>query len=184
MKSLVVSAFLALCAAAPASAQKMGSTNANAPRCTTSITAGGMTVEIAFTSITMAAGKTMEQINSEKGEATRTRINASAEKNPLAELKTSSDITVGGKAVKAGTYAMFFTIDEKMKWHLNLASKDGKIDWTLDLKDAPEMKRLHIILGAGDEDGTAKLTIGFGKKICHVAVAGGAAGGKEEKGGH
>ena len=179
MKSLIVPALLALAFVAPASAQKMGSSNSNAPSCTSSITAGGLTVEVKFTSITWASGRTMEQLTSEKGEAARTRINNGAEKAPLGELKTSADIMLGDKAVKAGTYAVFFTIDKDLKWHLNLAAKETRLEWALDLKDAnQEMKRLHISLGAGDQDGTARLTIGFGKKICHVAVT---PGGKEEK---
>ena len=185
MKSLLVPALLAFATVAPVSAQKMGSANSNAPSCTSSITAGDMTVEVKFFSIVW--GKTMENLTSEKGEAIRTRVNNSAEKAPLGELKTNADIMLGGKAVKAGSYSLFFTIDKDLKWHLNLAAKDGaKMDWTLDLKDSGhELKRLHVGITAGDEAGSARLNVGFGKQWGMVAIAAGAKDGdKEGKGGH
>ena len=72
----------ALCA--PAFAQKMGSTNSNAPMMKQTIEAGSAKMSLDYEAITWADGKTMSRImDKEKGAGARKRISESAPQAPL-----------------------------------------------------------------------------------------------------
>lgn len=166
---------LSLCA--PAAAQRMGSTNRAAPTVTESIEfKDGPKLEVSYQSITWAGGQMMRRLmDKEGGAGAREGFNRRAVGSPLGTVAASAGFTLGGKAVDAGEYDLYFTIDEDLKWHLVLASKttDGPpIDWALPLEDTDNHRsRLGIDLGAGDEDNTGVLRISFGTKHCAVAFA-------------
>ncbi len=170
---------LALCAV-PVSAQKMGSANTNAPSIEQSIKLGDDTLTLTYTAITWAGGQMMEAaMDKDSGGRARQRINNTAEKAPLGTLKASADFDIGGKAVAAGEYKLFFTIDDDLKWHMVAASGDKRVDWTLPLEESDKHRsRLIVALIAGDEDGTGALAIAFGKQNCKVELAPGGGQGK------
>ena len=158
---------LALAAAlcAPAFAQKMGSSNSNAPAVKQSITAGDASMSLDYTSITWASGRTMTAImDKEKGAATRTRVNNSASKAPLATFKSSVDVMCGNLHLAAGEYKIFYTIDEELNWNINFMMGDKTHTMKLDLADSEhESKRLMMCLYAGDDAG-AGVYVAFGTK--------------------
>jgi hypothetical protein len=179
MKTLPLSLVLAAALAAPGTAQRMGSSNSDAPTVTQTIQFAKQSspVEIKYTAVTWADGKTMEAIaNKENGARTRQRINNSAKNSPLGSFSTPVAITLGGKAVPAGEYKLYFNVDDDLKWHLILgaASEDGdetELKWKLDLKDTPKhVQRLQIVMTAGDKSDTANLEITFGKMSTTVAA--------------
>lgn len=158
---------LALAAAlcAPVTAQKMGSSNGNAPTIKQSIAAGEATISLDYISITWASGKTMDSImDKEKGANTRTRINNNASKAPLATFKTSVDVKCGDLNLAAGEYKIFYTIDDDLNWNINFMMGEKTQTMKLELADSEhESKRLLMCLYAGEEAG-AGVYISFGNK--------------------
>lgn len=188
MKSIILPVSLSLALLGSATAQKMGSSNTNAPSASSSIAFNdGLKLEVKYTSITWAGGKMMTAAaDKEKGERARGMINKGAESNPLGEFTTSADVTLGGKKVAAGSYDLAFTIDAELKWHLMLTSKENKetkLDWKLDLTDSGhESKRLAIWVQAGDADGAAMMGIAFGKMACMIPCGKGGGADKADAG--
>jgi hypothetical protein len=172
LKSLVVAALALVVAAAPASAQKSGSSNRNAPAVSQSITLGADTVEVNYISITWAAGQWAEQLANEATRAEfRATTNKNAERAPLGSLKCSSAIQLGSTKVAAGTYKLAFTLDEAFKWQITLTSEAGAIVVPLELKQAEEeSRRLVAGLRAGEKDFTAEVAIAFGKNRCVLPI--------------
>lgn len=152
----------ALCA--PAFAQKMGSTNSNAPAMKQSITAGDAKMSLDYEAITWADGKTMSRLmDKEKGAAARKRISESASQAPLGSFSTSVDCKVGDQSLPAGDYKVFFTIDEEMNWSINFQGKDKTHTQKLTLADAGhESKRLMLCLYAAEKG--AGVYVAFGNK--------------------
>ncbi len=167
--------------ASSALAQKQGMINNNAPTCSSSIAFGEKaSIELKYTAITWGQGNWFKALSDPaRGERARDRLAKTAEASPLGELKTSAECTIGGKKVGAGTWKLYFTMDKDLKWHLNLAKDQEKIDWVLDLKEGSESTRLGLSLGAGKEDGSAELTVQFGTAGCKVPVSAGAAAEKK-----
>jgi len=151
----------ALCA--PAFAQKMGSSNTNAPALKQSLTAGDAKMSLDYTSITWASGQTMTMLaDKEKGAKARERVNGNAAKNPLGSFSTSIDVTCGDVTLPAGEYQLYFTIGEDLGWSLNFKSGEKVMTTKLKLEDGGhESKRLLMCLYA--EENGAGTYLSFGK---------------------
>lgn len=166
MKKLLTLALAAfLCT--PVFAQKMGSRNTNAPTIKQSITVGGQTLSLDYTSI--AWGNTVEMcMDKEKGAQARARVNQMAERAPLASMTISADCKCGDMTLPAGEYKVGFTIDDDCNWSLNFMGKE-KHAMKLTLVDSgEESKRLLLCLYAGEEEG-AGVYVSFGKKMCMLS---------------
>lgn len=170
MKSFL-SLALAAALCAPAFAQKMGSTNSNAPALSQSITIGEAKMSLDYTSITWADGKTMSAIaDKEKGARARTRVNNSAANAPLGKFTSSIDCKCGEATLAAGSYDVYFTIGDDLGWSLNFKSGDKVTTTKLDLKSGEhESKRLQMLLHATDNGAGAWLS--FGKMSGMIAFA-------------
>jgi hypothetical protein len=170
MKKLLSFA-LAAALCAPAFAQKMGSTNGNAPALAQSITIGDAKMSLDYTSITWADGKTMTAIaDKEKGGRARERVNRTAANAPLGKFTTSIDCKCGDVTLPAGTYDVFFTIGDDLAWSLNFKSGDKVMTTKLELKSGEhESKRLQMLLHATDDGAGAWLS--FGKMSGMLAFA-------------
>lgn len=157
----------------PALAQRMGSTNKNAPAITQSIELSGQTIGMTYTAITWAGGQWATALADEatRGEW-RTRINDGAVKSPLGSFKCSTAITIGETKVAAGAYKLAFTLDEKFVWQLALIGETATVNVALSLKEVEESsKRLGLSLRAGDKDGSAEIAVAFGKSRTVLAIA-------------
>lgn len=165
--SLVLAA--ALCA--PAFAQKMGSTNSNAPMMKQSIEAGSAKMSLDYEAITWADGRTMARImDKEKGAGMRKRITESAAQAPLGSFTTSVECKVGEQTLPAGDYKVFFTIDEDMNWSINFQGKDKTFTHKLTLADSGhESKRLMLCLYASDKG--AGVYVAFGSKSGDLQIS-------------
>lgn len=161
-KILAVCLAAALCA--PAFAQKMGSSNTNAPTIKQSIVAGDAKMSLDYTSITWASGQTMARLMDKEGGArARTRTNENASKAPLGAFTTSVAVMVGDLHLPAGEYKVFFTITEDLAWQINFQSGDKTHTTKLPVQESEhESKRLLLCLYAGDEEG-AGVYVAFGK---------------------
>jgi hypothetical protein len=170
MKQLLSFA-LAAALCAPAFAQKMGSTNGNAPALAQSITIGDAKMSLDYTSITWADGKTMTAIaDKEKGTRTRERVNRTAANAPLGKFTTSIDCKCGDVTLPAGSYDVFFTIGDDLAWSLNFKAGDKVMTTKLELKSGEhESKRLQMLLHATDNGAGAWLS--FGKMSGMLAFA-------------
>jgi hypothetical protein len=166
----------AVCMAMPATAQRMGSSNRNAPTIVQSIQfPDGAKLVVEYVSITWAKGRTMEGLMSDEGAANRQRFNENAATSPLGSVEASTAFELGGVAVPAGKYSLYFTIDDDAKWHLVLADKaDAKknLEWTLDLQEGGHHRsRLAVDIDAGDDGSSGMLMIAFGDKHASVPFA-------------
>ena len=163
MKKLL-SLALAAALCAPAFAQKMGSTNSNAPMMKQSIEATGAKMSLDYEAITWADGKTMSRImDKEKGAGMRKRINESAAQSPLGSFTTSVDCKVGANTMPAGDYKVFFTVDDDLNWSINFQGKDKTFTEKLTLADSGhESKRLMLCMYATDKG--AGVYVAFGSK--------------------
>jgi len=164
MMTKILSFALAAALCAPAFAQKMGSTNTNAPTVKQTIMADDAKISLDYTSITWASGKTMERImDKEAGARMRTRINESAGDSPLGSLSTSVDLMCGDLHIPAGEYKIHFTIGDDLGWSINFKGKDKTHTTKLALSDSEhESKRLMMCLYAGEDEG-AGVYVAFGK---------------------
>lgn len=164
MMTKILSFALAAALCAPAFAQKMGSTNSDAPTVKQTVMAGEAKISLDYTSITWAAGKTMERImDKENGARMRTRINESASGAPLGSLNSSVDLMCGDLHLAAGEYKVYFTIADDLGWQINFMGKDKTHTMKLALNDSEhESKRLMMCLYAGEEEG-AGVYVAFGK---------------------
>ncbi len=170
MKQLLSFA-LAVALCAPAFAQKMGSSNSNAPTVKQTVMAGDAKMSLDYTSITWAGGATMTAIaDKEKGERIRTRVNSQAAEKPLATFSTSVDVTCGDLKLAAGEYQVYFTIDADLAWNLNFKSGDKVMTQKLKLEDSGhESKRLMMCFYA--EDNGAGVYLAFGKQSGMLSFA-------------
>lgn len=175
--------FCVLLAAAPLTAQRMGSVNRNAP------TAGcfidflnGSRIEVSYAAITLAEGRFMSglesfrtQENKEQAEAYLERFNVTARRRPLGRVKVRGNITLGGKQIPAGDYGLAFMLDANIDWQVVLVDDDQKTkaSWTLTTK-APKKtaRRLSLWIVAGDQ-GQADLGIAFGAVASSLKVVAG-----------
>lgn len=178
---------LGLLLMAPVAAQRMGSTNANAPTISASIEyASGVKVSCEYLAITWAQGRTMGALmdDSERGQRTRKRINDSAPEQPLGEFSTSTDLKVGDKVLAAGEYKIYFTITEKREWQINFGGEKDTVTITLPLQDSPmESKRLLLGLYAAEGE-AAGLYVAFGKQSGDLAIMPHKAKDGDKKGDH
>ena len=163
---------IALFAANPALAQKMGGTNTNAPDIQQSIQLGKRgRIAISYQAITWSGGRWAKALQDETTrDAMRNRINAAAKEFPLGSLETDRDLNIGQGSIPAGRYALSFQLDENFAWQLVLGS-EKTYSFDLPLANSSKvMKRLTLHLDAGEEDFTASLTVAFGAKECALPV--------------
>lgn len=189
---------LTLCAvllATPLTAQRMGSTNRNAPTAGCFIEfAGGNRIEVSYQAITLAEGKFMKRLedwrkaeDKEQAEGWIERFNATAQKKPLGKVKIKGKLTLGGKDVAAGEYGMAFMLDEKINWKVAILDEKQEIKASFNLETkAPKAtaRRLGMWLAAGDRGG-ADLGIAFGDvstKLPVIAPADDSRQGREASG--
>ena len=179
--------YLTLCltlAATPLAAQKMGSSNEDAPKVATSVTySNGDTVKVSYTAITVAGGKTMRlAMDKENGATTRQRINGRADRSPLGKFETSIDLKFAGKTIPKGAYDLAFRIGDDLKWTMTLKSGDEMHSFPMNTGDSGhEMRRLSIVLLPGEAAGTGNLSIAYGALSAAFELEGQAAGDGEEK---
>ena len=163
MKLLTFVLAAALCT--PVLAQKSGSANRGAPTIKQSITTGGATISLDYTSIVW--GQTpANAMDKDKGADTRKMINDLATKTPLGVFTSSVDCSCGDVKLAAGEYKVYFTINDSCEWQINFQGKDDKVASSkLELSDSPEeSKQLLLCLFAGDNK-TAGVYVSFGKKM-------------------
>ena len=171
MRLISAVAVLGLCLALPA--QRMGSTNSNAPTVSSSIAfKGGAELSVKHVSTTWAEGRTMSTLMDKEGGARfRNMVNQRAASSPLGTLTVSSAFMLGGNKVEAGEHDLYFTIDEDLHWHMMLAHKgkdDVRVDVKLELQDADESSRLTVAVMAAKSDKEGTMKISFGKKACSM----------------
>ncbi|MBL8725850.1 MAG: hypothetical protein JNK49_17535 [Planctomycetes bacterium] len=164
-KFLTFALAAALCA--PAFAQKMGSSNRNAPKLEQSIAAGDAKMSLHYTSITWGGGKTMQAaMDKANGAGAREMVNGAAAKTPLATFNTSIAVTCGDLKLAAGEYQVYFTITESCEWQINFKNGDAVSTMKLAMADSgEESKRLMMCLYAGETEG-AGVYVAFGKQMC------------------
>lgn len=173
MKALVAGTTLLLLLAAPAAAQKMGSTNRSAPRIEQSIQLGAAgKVTLNYIGITWGGGRWAESLESEETRAEmRGHINQAADRSPIGNLEVENDVTIGSTSVPAGNYKLSFKLDEDFNWQMNL-SGDETITIPLELMEGEEHStRLVVALYAGEEDGTAGVYLSFGNRMGMLTIA-------------
>lgn len=177
MKTLLVTSLAALLACA-LPAQVSGSLNRNAPTVSQSIAMGDHKIEVTYTAIRFGEGAWQKiRDNTEAHE----RFNANAEKTPVGTVKTNVAVNAAGKEVPAGEYALFFTVNERAGWVLNLKPKAGgdAIRWRMMLQpSSSKAECMAIAIEPTAQDGKCSLTIRFGENHVTVPVTVGA---KEEK---
>ncbi|MFM1870901.1 MAG: hypothetical protein RL398_323 [Planctomycetota bacterium] len=184
MKILIASAVAALLAVA-APAQISGSINRTAPTVSQSIAMGEQKVELSYTAIRFGQGAWQKV---RENTAAHERFNANAEKKPIGSVKTSVAVNAAGKEVPAGEYAMFFTVNERAGWILNLKPKAGgdAIMWRMHLQNTEHKSDcMSITLAPSAEDGKCSITVSFGDQYVTVpvTVGGSDAGGEKKEGG-
>lgn len=172
-KKIAGASLLLLVVNATAFGQKTGMSNRNAPKVSQSMVFGEQTIELSYISITWGEGQWAKQIGDDAAKAAaRERLNKLAESAPLGTFKTSVALTVGGQKVAAGEYKLRFTLDDKFKWQIVLASDAATVTLPLDLKSVDEeSRRLRVLLLAGDKDNTGEIHVAFGKNRCTLPVA-------------
>jgi hypothetical protein len=165
MMTKILSFALATALCVPAFAQKMGSSNSDAPTVKQTVMAGHAKISLDYTSITWASGRTMTRLlDKEKGAPVRERVNSGAGDAPLGSMTTSVDLMCGDLAIPAGEYQVYFTIGDDLAWSINFKGKDKTLTTKLALADAEhESKRLMMCLYAGEEEG-AGVYVAFGKQ--------------------
>lgn len=170
MKFLGILSFSAILLA-PLAAQKMGSVNANAPTLESRITFhDGASLAVVHTAITWAEGRTMRAVSDpERGERTRAFLNQRAARSPLGRATVTGDLRIGARRIEPGSYDLYFTIDEDLKWHMVLARRGEKgeqgvkHDFPLALRKVDaHHQRLQIRIDPGEGDKDAVLTVQFG----------------------
>lgn len=170
MRTLFLALPLLATLALPLQAQGGGSANRRSPKVTQAIAfTNECSVEITYKSLTWAQGRWTEMVKQERG---RERLNADSQANPLGSLKASKAFTLGGKAVAAGDYKLYFKADDNADWHLVLEPEKGDaLTWKLDLADSKNRHtRLSIVILAGESDDAANVNIHFGTMACSVAM--------------
>ena len=184
MKAILFTAIAVCALSLPASAQRMGSSNNNAPTIEQKIDLGQTgTLELTYTGITFGQGAWASALKDEKRrERMRTRINSTADTNPLGSFSFSKSVMIGETSVAAGDYKLAFKLNDAYEWELVLAGSDSSTSVPLTMTDNPEpSKRLVISLYAGDEDFTAGLYLAFGQKLTMLTITPGAAAGAEKQ---
>lgn len=163
MRTLLAASLLLALLAAPASAQLAGGNNRSAPTVTQKVTFfGDAGIGIEYRAINFAKGAFLERL---KGNAEfRARINELAPRSPLGKVTVARGVAIGGHAVAAGTYSLYFLVGDEMGWTMVLAPAEGEaVKVPLALKEVDRLsKRLELSLGARESDEEAGLTIAFG----------------------
>ncbi len=171
MRQLLLAAVTMAALSLPLAAQRGGSANRSSPKVGQSIEfTGGASVEIKYRALTWAGGQFMERLKTDRG---REQTNADLKANPTGTLTCSADVSLGGQAVKAGTYKLYFEVDAQTAFHLVLANDAGaETKWKLNLAEGNDVNtRLTLTLTAGKTDKEANVGIAFGKMACSVGLS-------------
>ena len=138
MRQLLLAAVTMAALSLPLAAQRGGSANRSSPKVGQSIEfTGGASVEIKYRALTWAGGQFMERLKTDRG---REQTNADLKANPTGTLTCSADVSLGGQAVKAGTYKLYFEVDAQTAFHLVLANDAGaETKWKLNLAEGNDV---------------------------------------------
>lgn len=182
MRQAINFLFLSLALCAPAAAQKMGGTNHSAPMLTQSFTANGGSVDfvIEYTAITWSGGEFMAMVmDKDNGGRHRAHVNRNAPEQPLGSLRADTHVKIGDTNLPKGMYALYFTIDDDLKWSLNARDeRDEKkvYTWELDLgKAKKKSSRLRVLVAPGENPREASIELAFGNMSGDLAVTQGSA---------
>jgi len=171
---VIIATTLALCAlSGPASAQRMGMINQNAPSIEQKMDLGKTgVIELSYAGINFGQGNWASTLEDEKRrEGMRTRINSTADQAPLGTFSTTKNIKLGETSVQAGEYDLAFKLNDEFEWELSLTSDDAKATVPLELADTEELsKRLVLSVYAGDEDFTGGLYLAFGQRFGMLSI--------------
>ncbi len=154
-------------------AQKMGSSNSNAPKISTTVEfSNGDIIALQYHAVAYGEGKTMKavQAEGEEGERYRGFVNQRADRNPIGTLTCSADFSFAGKTITAGEYKLKFKIDEKRQWEMIIESKDGEAQhsWPLKTNNSEHSaSRMNINLQPGDKESCCGMHIAYGSLRCH-----------------
>jgi hypothetical protein len=167
MKKMILALAFAAGITLPASAQVMGSINANAPTVSQSIEfADGTKLAVTYKSLNFGQGSWLERAKQERA---RTMYNNNAKENPCGSVALSKDMVIGGAKIAAGEYGLHFMFGDDGTPMAVLSSTDKEGNAQLQhfpLKlEAMEShsQRLAISVVAGDKDGSCVITLQFGK---------------------
>ncbi|MEC7584190.1 MAG: hypothetical protein VYE77_07720 [Planctomycetota bacterium] len=169
MKRFLTIACVSLFVCAGLQAQVSGSINRGAPTMTNTIAMGDHKMEVSYTAIRFGEGQWERILDNENAHE---RFNQLAERRPMGSVKTSCDVITAGKSVPAGNYTMFFTVNSRSGWILNLKPEKGDtIRWRLVLTETDKKQDcMHISLSPSAEDGVCSLGVAFGSKSVTVPV--------------
>ena len=168
--------------AVPVVAQVKGSINRDAPTVTRSIqfkNSGALTVK--YTAIHFGEGAWRGII---KNTGSHERFNKGAENRPIGSIKTTVVATASGREIPVGNYDLFFTVNERSGFILNLKNKGDSeaksIRWRMAMTETmTKNTRFDISLNPGAKAGSCSITIAFGQKSVTVPLKLGAK--KEDK---
>ena len=151
-------------------AQIGGSLNRNASKVSSSIEMGKNKVSVSYTAIRFGDGQWQKAKDNKEGYE---GFNKFAARKPIGSVSTTCDLTAAGRTIPAGKYAMFFTLNERAGWLLNLKPAEGDaIMWRMALKDAGSKSEcMKISLEPSAKDNTCSIAITFGDKMVAVPVA-------------
>jgi len=185
MRPSLVAAAAAVFLALPLAAQDGGMANRTSPSVGQSITfTNGGSVELKYRAITWAQGRWMNQLKTEEG---RSGFNNNLKSKPTGTLTTAKDMTLGGQTVKAGTYKLYFQVDDASKFQLVLADDAGtETKWKLDLAESKEATntRLTLTITPSKSDTEANFGIAFGTMACTVTLSATTSGAKDASAPH
>lgn len=174
MRALITIAASVALLAVPATAQRMGHSNTNAPTVGQSLDlAQKGSVKLSYTSITWASGTWAAQLADEATrDQKRAEINTAAKTAPLGTFTTSVDLVMNHVRVPAGTHQLAFMLDEEFQWQVVLFQEDKEVSLRLLLADNPiQSTRLVLALIAGNEDFTGRMFVTFGDKAAQFSIA-------------
>ena len=169
MKSVLALTFAALMSCG-LQAQIGGSINRGAPKVTNAIEMGKNKLEVSYTAIRFGEGSSQKIKDNAEGHE---GFNKMAANKPIGNVKTTCDLMAAGKAIPAGEYSMYFTVNERAGWILNLKPASGDaIMWRMHLTDtATASACLKVSLEPSEKNGVCSIAIHFGDKSVTVPVS-------------
>jgi len=151
-------------------AQISGSINRGAAKVTNAIEMGKNKLEVSYTAIRFGEGGWQDIKDNKEGHE---GFNKFAASKPIGSVKSSCDLMAAGKTIPAGEYSMYFTINERAGWILNLKPAEGDtIMWRMHLSDAAAKSAcLKVSLEPSEKNGVCSIAIVFGDKSVTVPVS-------------
>ena len=169
---------------APATAQRDGSININAPKVTQTVTSGSTRISLAYTALAWGRGAIVKKAMAKGGYDTRKTINDLALSRPAGVFGTSVDLTCGDLKIPAGEYGLAFTINDNCEWQINFMGRET-LTMKLPLNDNKERPSAMLVLSLyAGEQGCVCCYIAFGDQACVLTLTpSGSAGKGDTKGG-